>query len=243
MNILIARVLFCGILCGTVCANFAIAAEQDPYKIVQETTEQVLAVAKDAKGNYEKDSVRYNAQVTAIMDKVVDFDGFARGVMGIYASKQRYQALSNEVEKAKFQERIQRFSAVFKKGVVDTYGSSLFSFNSEKIETLPPRKGDDPATGSVSVLQNIYGASGKPYTVQYSMRRNKEGEWKLLNVIVEGINLGLTYHNQFTASVDKYNGDLEKVIANWSVEVQATGATHTEPAKDTLSSSKSSVSK
>jgi phospholipid transport system substrate-binding protein len=165
------------------------------------------------------------------MEKVIDFDEFARGVMGSHASGQRYKALSTEAEKAAFRERIQRFSTTFKQGLIDTYATSLLNFKGEKIETLPPRKGDDLSTGSATVMQNIFNNSGKPYVVQYSMRRNKAGEWKLQNLIIEGINIGLTYRSQFAASADKYKGDLDKVIANWDVKPEVDTSSNTQGKK------------
>lgn len=213
--------LFSSILSSFVVAPLLHAQEQDPYKVVQKTTEDVLAIIKDAKGYYQTDPQRFNNEVTAVMEKVVDFDDFSRGVMGSYASERRFQSLKTDAEKTAFRERIQRFSTTFKKGLVETYGNGLLRFNGEKIQTLPPRKGDNPASGSVSVVQNVYNSSGKPYTVQYSMRRNKAGEWKLYNVIIEGINLGLTYRNQFAAAAEQNRGDLDKVIANWDVEPAA----------------------
>lgn len=192
----------------------------EPYQMVQQTTEQVIAIIKDGKGYYDKDPARFNKQVEAVLDKVVDFDAFARGVMGPYAGAQRYQALTNEQEKNEFRARIQRFSDTFKQGLIETYAKGLLKFDGQKIETLPPRKSDDLNSGNVAVVQNIYGAADKPYIVQYSMRRNREGVWKLQNVIIEGINLGQTYRSQFAAAADQYHGDLDKVIANWHVEPQ-----------------------
>ncbi|MDB6061808.1 MAG: toluene tolerance protein [Verrucomicrobiaceae bacterium] len=217
----INRIFLSVIFCAVGLVTRANAVEQDPYKIVQNTTERVLAIVKEGKGYYDKEPDRFNKQVAVVMDEVVDFDGFARGVMGTYASAQRYQALTTEPEKAAFRERIERFSGTFKQGLVQTYAKGLLKFNGEKIETLPPRKGDDLSTGTVAVMQNIYGASDKPYVVQYSMRRNKAGEWKLQNVIIEGINLGQTYRSQFASAADQNHGDLEKVIATWKVEPQA----------------------
>jgi phospholipid transport system substrate-binding protein len=196
------------------------AALPEPYQIVQHTTEQVLAIIRDGKSYYAKEPARFNQQVEAVMDKVVDFDSFARGVMGPYASAQRYQALTSEQEKAEFRARVQRFSDTFKHGLVETYAKGLLKFNGQKIETLPPRKGDDMNSGTVAVMQNIYGAADKPYAVQYSMRRNRDGVWKLQNVIIEGINLGQTYRSQFASAADQYRGDLDKVVANWKVEPQ-----------------------
>ncbi|MFT3928704.1 MAG: ABC transporter substrate-binding protein [Spongiibacteraceae bacterium] len=193
----------------------------EPYQIVQQTTEQVIAIIRDGKGYYDKDPAKFNKQVETVLDKVVDFEAFARGVMGPYAGQQRYQALTTDQEKTAFRARIQQFSDQFKQGLIQTYAKGLLKFDGQKIETLPPRKGDDVASGKVDVMQNIYGAADKPYVVQYSMRKNREGAWKLQNVIIEGINLGQTYRSQFASAADQYRGDLDKVIANWHVEPQA----------------------
>jgi phospholipid transport system substrate-binding protein len=91
-------------------------------------------------------------------------------------------------------------------------------FNGEKITTLPPRKGDNLASGSVDVLQQLVTAANKTYVIQYSMRRNASGEWKLRNLIIDGINLGLIYRNQFTASAEINKGDIDKVIASWKLD-------------------------
>ena len=221
MNQLLKRFLLVCTLCSSANVMLANAQAQDPYQVVQQTTEHVLAIVKEAKVYSAKDPKRFNTEVTAVMDKVIDFDDFARSVMGTHASGQRYKALTSEDEKAAFRERITRFSATFKQGLVDTYASSLLNFNGEKVETLPPKKGDDLSTGSATVMQNIFNGSGKSYVVQYSMRRNKAGDWKLHNLIIEGINLGLTYRSQFSAAAEKYHGDLDKVIANWTVEPDA----------------------
>jgi phospholipid transport system substrate-binding protein len=215
--------------------TFADATLPEPYQIVQQTTEQVLAIIGEGKGYYDKDPARFNKQVEAVMDKVVDFESFARGVMGPYAGAQRYQALTTEQEKSEFRARIQRFSETFKQSLIETYAKGLLKFNGQKIETLPPRKGDDVASGNVAVLQNIYGSADKPYVVQYTMRRNRDGAWKLQNVIIEGINLGQTYRSQFAAAADQYHGNLDKVIANWRVEPQI------DVAKDDKATNKSAA--
>ena len=236
MNQILNRFLLVYLLGCIVFASLAKAETQNPYQVVQHTTEQVLAIVKDAQSYSAKEPERFITEVTVVMDKVIDFDYFARSVMGSYASGQRYKALTSEADKAAFRERIQRFSSMFKQGIVDTYATSLLKFGGAKITTLPPRKGEDIATGSATVVQHIFNESGKPYVVQYTMRRNKAGEWKLRNLIIEGINLGLTYRNQFSVAADKYQGNLDKVIENWQVEPDITipnktGTTKTEKTK------------
>jgi len=197
-------------------ASLAVAAEPtDPQQVVQQTTERVIAIINEGKSYYDKDPERFNAKVEEVMDQVVDFDGFARGVMGPYASAQRYQALKTEEEKAAFRDQIKRFTETFKRGLIETYAKGLLKFSGQRIETLAPRAGSGD---SVGVVQNIYGNADKPYVVQYTMRKDRDGSWRVRNVIIEGINLGQTYRNQFASAAEQNRGDIDKVIATWHVE-------------------------
>jgi len=232
MNSFIKPILLIAILCGSTLSTLSYSQSDDPRQVVQKTTEQVLTIINNTKNHSVEDSKHFNAEVLAVMDKVIDFDDFARSVMGTYASGQRYKALTSEAEKAAYRERIQRFSLTFKQGLVDTYATSLLNFNGEKIETLPLQKGVDLSSGSATVMQTIYSRSGKPYVVQYSMHRNREGEWKLKNLIIEGVNLGLTYRSQFAESANKYHGDLDKVISTWNVEPAIDAAKSNMPKKE-----------
>jgi len=53
------------------------------------------------------------------------------------------------------------------------------------------------------------------------MGRSRSGEWQLRNIIIEDVNLGEIYRNQFEASARKNDGDLDAVIDTWTtVEVE-----------------------
>jgi phospholipid transport system substrate-binding protein len=228
------KILRCGLLAMAVCSAAPVALAQspaaqaaavdtqnNPYKMVEQTTQRVLDLIKGAKGYYDKEPDRFHQQVDVVMSEVVDFDGFARGVMGPYANLQR---LTTDAEKAQRREQIVRFSTSFRRGLIETYAKGLLKFNGQRIETLPPRRGDDLSGKSISVVQNIYGKGDQPYVVQYSMRKDVAGAWKVFNVIIEGINLGQTYRSQFASAADQSRGDIDKVIASWKVEPQADGA-------------------
>ncbi len=65
--------------------SVARAVEQDPRSAAQtlrETTEDVLEVIENAQGYVDEDPERYYQAVHEVLDPVVDFRGFARGVMG-----------------------------------------------------------------------------------------------------------------------------------------------------------------
>lgn len=198
---------------GLVLTSTAFAVAQTPDQLVTQTTERVVALAKEAKSYYEKDPQRLNKQVDAVMKEVTDFDGFARGVMGRYASD---KSVKTDAERAALQARIAKFTEVFRRGLIETYAKGLLKFDGQRIETVAGRsnvKGSD-----ATIVQNIFGGADKPYVIQYTLRQDGDGTWKLRNVIIEGVNLGQTYRNQFASSAEQYGGDLDKVIANWRVE-------------------------
>lgn len=194
------------------------AAALQPHQVVQKTTEQVLAIVNEERARYDSDPEHFHQRIEAAMEPAIDFDGFARGVMGRYASAQRYQALKTDAERAEFRAQVERFAATFKRGVIETYAKGLFKFNGERIETLPGKPGPG---GSVTVKQQIYGGAQKPYLVQYTMRQDRDGSWKARNVVVEGINLGQTYRNQFASAMQQNKGDIDRVIDGWRVEPKA----------------------
>lgn len=197
-------------------ATAAFATAQTPDQLVTQTTERVISLAKEAKGYYEKDPQRLNKQVETVMNEVVDFDGFARGVMGTYASDQRFKALKTDQERSEFNARITKFTEMFRHGLVETYAKGLLKFNGQRIETVAGRSS---VTGTnATVVQNIFGDADKPYVIQYTLRQADGGTWKLRNVIIEGVNLGQTYRNQFASAAEQSHGDLDKVIANWHIE-------------------------
>lgn len=194
-------------------------AEQGPYEVVVGTTQHVMKVIEEARGYVDEDPARFNREIEKILDEVVDFQSFARGVMGKYGSRQYYESLKTEEQRAKFRENVKRFTENFKSGLINTYAKGLLSFNGNRIEVLPLGDNVD-LSGSVGVRQHIYGERAKPYEVIYTLRRDSEGEWKLRNVVIEGLNLGRIYQNQFRAAFISYNGDLDKVIDNWTVAPQ-----------------------
>jgi phospholipid transport system substrate-binding protein len=57
--------------------------------------------------------------------------------------------------------------------------------------------------------------SGTMIPVTYQMVLDAKGQWKVRNLILNGINLGLTFRNQFASTVEANRGNLDKAIANF----------------------------
>lgn len=201
------------------CTTQAVSASVSPEQVIATATDEVMIVITEAKGYYENDPERYFGNIAIVLDKFVDFDDFSRAVMGGFASEQRLASLKDAQEKARAEEQIERFSAVFKAGLVQTYGKGFLAFGGEKVEIADSRLSPDGK--DAQVLQLVHGIAEKPYEIRYSLRQNEAGEWKLRNVIIEAINLGKIYRNQFMSAARKYSGDIDQVIDNWVVEETA----------------------
>lgn len=190
-----------------------------PYVVVQDTTQRVMAVVVAAAEYADQDPERYYREIHDILDPVIDFRGFARSVMGPYASSQRYRSL-DEAGRALLRGQLDRFTEVMRKGLVRTYGKGLLAFGGSRIEVVQP-PASETGNSRVSVRQLIYSEEVEPYVVLYQMGRSKSGNWMLRNVIIESVNLGEIYRNQFQAAARKNGGDLDHVIDNWiTVEVE-----------------------
>jgi phospholipid transport system substrate-binding protein len=181
------------------------------------TTDRVMEILAEAAVYHEEEPERFFEQIHGVLDELVDFDGFARGVMGRYASKKRYLAMSEE-QKMQFREQVSRFSSVIRIGLVRTYGKGLLAFNGSEVKILPPPEDADPAGPSTTVVQHIFSGDSEPYVIRYSMRRDKTGDWRMRNLIVESINLGQIYRNQFESAMRDYKGDMDQVIDTWDIE-------------------------
>jgi phospholipid transport system substrate-binding protein len=173
--------------------------------VVQETSDSMLVLIEEARSYADEDPERFYTAVEALLSPVVDFPRFAGSVMG----KKYYQQASKEQR--------ERFADSFKWGLVRTYGLALTEFNDGELKlvpaTNPPRRPD-----RVSVNQEIHSAAGQIYPVVYSMALSKDGVWRMRNIIVNGVNMGLTYRSQFQSAAQDpaYAGDLDKIIDAWA---------------------------
>jgi len=188
-------------------------AEQTAVEVLERTTSRILAVIDEARSYVDDDPERYYAAVREVLDSVVDFRGFARGVMGQYATTARYRSL-DEAGQDKLREQLERFTETMRSGLVRTYSKGLLAFGGSRVEIDDSSAIDDRRA---TIKQLIHSDDGKPYVVVYQMARDRDEQWQMRNLIVENVNLGQIYRSQFEASARRYDGDLDAVIDNWDV--------------------------
>ena len=68
---------------------------------------------------------------------------------------------------------------------------------------------------NVEVKQILDTGSNK-YPISYKLRKNKnEKGWKIVNIIINGVNLGLTFRNQFQALAVTHNENIDLTLQYW----------------------------
>jgi phospholipid transport system substrate-binding protein len=215
------RTVILSVFLGLGCLARGVVAETlTAGESLQKTTEEVLTVIEQAQDYVEQNPDRYYREVSEALDQAVDFRGFARGVMGQYASSERYRSL-DEAGREKLRDQLDRFTAAMREGLVRTYSKGLLAFGGSRVELDEERStgSDDPDASRATLRQLIYGdGGGTPYVVVYQMARDSDGRWLMRNLIVEDVNLGQIYRSQFEAAARKFDGDLDKVIADWEIE-------------------------
>lgn len=187
------------------------------YELVASVTERIMAIVDEAKVYVDEDPDRYYSEIDEALAPVIDYRGFARSVMGPYASGDRYRSL-DEQGKAQLRAQLERFTRVIRSGLVSSYSKGLMAFSGSRIElTAPDPK--DAASTHVSVRQLIYSENIQPYVLLYQMGLNKKSQqWELRNLIIDSVNLGEIYKGQFQAAARKKEGDLDAVIDNWTTD-------------------------
>lgn len=178
------------------------AVAATPQQVVEESSVRVMDVLNENRELYKKDSGAFLEGLNAVLDPVVDFNGIARSVMTV-----RYSRSATD-------EQMQRFIDTFKRSMVEFYGNALLEFDSGRITVLPPAKGAKQSDERASVDMQISASNGAVYQVTYTMV-NLDGQWKVRNVIVEGINIGLLFRDQFAQAMQNNRNDLDAVINSW----------------------------
>jgi phospholipid transport system substrate-binding protein len=173
------------------------------HELVQDTTNKMLADLKANKEQYKQDPTRFYDALNTIVGPVVDAEGISRSIMTVKYSRKATPA------------QMQTFQENFKKGLFQFYGNALLEYNNQGI-TVDPAK--DESGDRTSVGMTVKGSNGAVYPVQYTLEKIN-GEWKLRNVIINGINIGKLFRDQFADAMQRNGNDLDKTINGWAGEV------------------------
>ncbi|MCP1454261.1 MULTISPECIES: MlaC/ttg2D family ABC transporter substrate-binding protein [Pseudomonas] len=178
-------------------------AAPSAHDIIQDTTTRLLADLSANKEKYKQDPSAFYDALNGIVGPVVDADGISRSIMTV-----KYSRKASPAQMTRFQEN-------FKRSLMQFYGNALLEYNNQGI-TVSPAK--DESGTRTSVDMQVKGNNGAIYPVSYTLEKIND-EWKVRNVIINGINIGKLFRDQFADAMQRNGNDLDKTINGWAGEV------------------------
>lgn len=165
-------------------------AASPPEQFVQRFAALILDVISDR----SQPSAERMHQVEVMASDRFDLDRIARIALG------RYWKSAPDAER-------QEFSALFKAYVLTSYGRRFDEFADRRLRVV----GSTPAGDDTMVESYVEGGS-TPVRLDWRLTPSADG-WRILDLMVEGVSLVLTYRNEFAALIERSGGQLQGLIA------------------------------
>ena len=179
-------------------------SDENPYNFIDSNAQKMVIVLKENKSLFLEDRNLYEQKIKEIFEPMIDFRRVAATVMG-----KKYYLASSKEQRAEF-------VVIFKDSLLDTYAETLAQWENQTITTIFPKNMEIQTNNlkNIEVQQTLNTGSSK-YPISYKLRKNKDNSWSIVNIIVNGVNLGLTFRNQFQALAIKNNGNIESTLNGW----------------------------
>ena len=159
-----------------------------PSQMVLSNSQRIISTLEKRRTEFTRNRAALSAFVNSEFNQMFDRDYAAKLVLGRHA---RGAAPAD----------VRAFSTALGDNLMQRYGSSLLDFNTR----LTPRvKSEAPLPNNLGVRVNseLVRGGGDPVPVTYLMHQ-VGGQWKVFDVMVEGVSFVQTFRNQFDAPLSQ----------------------------------------
>lgn len=182
------------VLLGLMTATKAIADELlPPQQVIQGVSAQIKERLRDK--SFTQDFAQVTRFVNGVIDPHADFDRIAVLVLG------KIWKTATPVEQERFKHEFQTL-------LVRTYSRAFVEYKEWSIR-FPPLAMESGAT-KIIVKTEVMQPGIQPVEVSYRMLLS-QGQWKVYDIIIEGVSLVTNYRTTFSEEV-KTKGSLSAVI-------------------------------
>lgn len=155
--------------------------ELSPEELVRKVTADVLDAIKSDKALQAGDREKAIALAERKVLPLIDFRAMTRTAAG-------------RIWRDATPEQRDRLTEEFREMLVRTYAKAIDVYRGQTMRVLPVRM---PPDAREVTVRNQYLSPGKaPLPIDYRMTRTAEG-WKIVDIVVDGISLALTYRTEF----------------------------------------------
>lgn len=170
-----------------------------PSKLVLDNSTRVLTTLEARRAEFTTDRAALQKFISAEFEQMFDSKYAAQLVLG------RHGRGAADAD-------VNRFAKALTSNLMGRYGSSLLDFNTRlkvRIKSETPLRGG----AMVKVSSEFLRQGGDPIPVDYLMRK-VGNDWKVFDVMVEGVSFVQTFRNQFDEplarkSINEISADLE----------------------------------
>jgi phospholipid transport system substrate-binding protein len=176
-----------------------------PVALAAEDTAQARQIIENS-----SEQIKQTLKQSAYQDDFNKSVQFVDGIVTQFAdmSKVSLLVLGKNIRKATPDQR-QRFIKEFQTLLVRTYTRAFLEYKDWSI-TYSPYK-DDKDDGRTIVKTQVHQPRQQPIDVNYRMLLNKQGEWKVYDIIIGGVSLVTNYRTSFNEEIAK-TGSIDSVI-------------------------------
>ena len=167
--------------------------DRTPEQIVEETSATVLTAINEQNAELREDPTLINALINDTVIPTIDLDSMGKLILGKYWKKAS-------------EEQRTSFVSEFKDMLIRTYAKSLVDYGHAKITVLPNR---DKEQGKYYTVQSELdiGSGKTPLQVAYIFRKNKQEEWKVFDLAVDGLSLVKNFRTSFGQEIKETSLD------------------------------------
>jgi len=162
-------------------------SEAGARAVISETVDEVLAVLRD-KSKPTEERIR-------LLEQIV-YGRFDLYVMSRLVLARNWKRFSEEQQKQYVEE--------FKQYLTNSYGNRIERYDQQEVEIIGER--EEPR-GDVVVQTKILGGEFEGASVDYRLRK-KESDWRVIDVVIEGISMVSNYRDQFKSIVSSGGPEL-----------------------------------
>ena len=174
-----------------------VVAAMSPDAIVKETSDKLLAALTENRDRISSDKAYLYTLVGDIVLPRFDFESMSRLALG------RYWNVATQAER-------DEFVSEFRTLLVNTYAVALTHYNNQTVRFLPMQAEEDARR--VTVKTEINQPGGVPIPIYYKLLNRDADDWKVYDVIVDGVSLVTNYRSAFAQ--DMRLGGVGTVISN-----------------------------
>jgi phospholipid transport system substrate-binding protein len=145
-------------------------------------------------------------------EKYLD-DSFNMKLIGRFVLGNNWRTATDEQRK--------NFLNVFREYMVVSYGQKIGSYSGESLKIKDAKPINDKETLVYSVIEQ---PNGPPIKLNWRVRKSKDGQQQIVDVIVEGVSLAVTQRSEFSAVVNKPGVGVDGLIKKLQEQVKSEGS-------------------